>query len=32
MFNKDVKMEKCLKKKYIPSPSSWIQLSEMQIL
>lgn len=32
MFNEDVKMEKCLKKKYIPSLSSWIQLGEMQIL
>lgn len=32
MFNTDVKVEYCLEKKYIPSTSSWIQLSEMQIL
>lgn len=32
MFNKNVKMENYLKKKYISSISSWIQLSEMQIL
>lgn len=32
MFNKNVMVENYLKKNYIPSTSSWIQLSEMQIL